>query len=120
METRLISKDGQSYLACIPGEICLQSERDALDLTAACGENDTDRLMLHASNLSDDFFDLKTRLAGDILLKFTNYRIRVAAVIPKERIGTGHFAEFVWETNRGNQFRVFETRELAERWLVGN
>jgi PadR family transcriptional regulator, regulatory protein AphA len=119
MNTKLIVKDEQSYLECIPGECRMESERDALDLVAICGENLTTRLMLHAENLSDDFYQLHTGLAGAILLKFVNYRIRVAAIIPLELINQGRFKDMVLETNRGNAFRVFQTREKAEQWLIG-
>ena len=91
---------------------------EILELVAACLENGTDRLLLHAQNLSGDFYRLRTGLAGDVLQKLANYHIRVAAVIPPDLIGQGRFREMVLEANRGNQFRVFPDRELAEEWLV--
>ena len=63
-----------------------------------------------ASAWTRHFFDLKTGLAGAALLKWSNYFLRVAVILPPERIGTGRFAEFVMETNRGNQFRVFSDK----------
>ena len=119
METQLISKDGKSYIECIPSGWRLESEREALDLVAVCVENGSDRLMLHAENLTENFYRLRTGLAGDILQKFVNYRIRVAAILPLELINQGHFWEMVLETNRGNQFRVFQSHGQAEQWLIG-
>jgi PadR family transcriptional regulator AphA len=95
----------------------IASEADALELIGFCGENDTDRLLVYAENLTADFYDLHTRLAGEILLKMSNYRIRLAAVIPTEKIGDGRFKEVVLETNRGGEFRVFNTRDEAIAWL---
>lgn len=118
MKTRLITKYPNTYLECLPGEV-LASEREALELVAACGENGTDRLMLHAGNLTEDFYRLRTGLAGEILQKFGNYRIRVAAVLTPELVNQGRFREMVLEANRGNEFRVFYNREAAERWLTG-
>ena len=118
MDTKLVEKNGRTYLECLPDEWQLASEQDALDLVAACGEYETERLLLHAASLPDTFYDLKTRLAGDAMLKFSNYRIRVAAIIPAERSSQGRFGEMVMETNRGNQFRVYPTREEAEQWLL--
>jgi PadR family transcriptional regulator, regulatory protein AphA len=120
METILVEKDGKSYLECRPTESILASERDALDLVAACAENSTNRILIQNDCLSGEFFDLKTGLAGTVLLKFVIYSIRVAAVITPERIGQGRFSEMVHETNRGSQFRVFESREAAEHWLIEN
>jgi PadR family transcriptional regulator, regulatory protein AphA len=102
---------------CLPNTGMLTDENSALDLVSICGEEGTDLLLLYHSNLHPDFFDLKTRLAGNVLLKLSNYRIHAAAVIPTELIGSGHFYEFVLETNRRNDFRVFPERDEAIRWL---
>jgi PadR family transcriptional regulator, regulatory protein AphA len=119
MEYQLITLNSQSYLECLPGKARLESEADALDLVAACGENGTNRLLLYAENLTDDFYRLQSGLAGLALLKFSNYRIRVAAVLTPELVNRGRFREMALETNRGNQFRIFYDRESAERWLLG-
>ena len=118
MNHRLITKYAQTYLECQPGETRLAGERQALELVAACLENGTDRLMLHAGNLTDDFYRLRTGVAGDILQKFSTYRIRVAAVLTPERVGQGRFYEMALEANRGSKFHVFYDREAAEGWLT--
>ena len=74
--------------------------------------------MLHAANLTDDFYRLKTGLAGDILQKFSTYRIRVAAVLTPELVSQSRFREMVLEANRGSQFHVFYKLEEAEKWLI--
>jgi hypothetical protein len=119
MNYRIIPHPTHPYLECLPGEARLSGEREALDLVAACGENGVRSLMLHAENLAEDFYRLQTGVAGAILLKFSNYRLRVAAVLTQELVNQGHFREMVLETNRGSQFRVFYDRESAEQWLTG-
>lgn len=111
--------NGKAYLDCPAGSVRIANERDALDLVALCGEHETENLLLNGECLDPAFFDLKTGLAGEVLLKLSNYRIRTAVILPQERIGNGRFAEFVLETNRGNQFRVYGQREVAEKWLTG-
>ncbi|MGE5370749.1 MAG: DUF4180 domain-containing protein [Solirubrobacterales bacterium] len=104
---------------CLPEpENQLVSTQYALDLVAACGEHDTQRLLIHAENLPPAFFDLKTKLAGEVLQKFVNYQIRAAAVVPPESLAKGRFREFALEANRGRQFRFFEKRQEAIDWLV--
>ena len=81
MEYIVVQKEGKKYIACTPGVTNqLVNEQAALDLVAACLENDTGRIMLQADNLTPEFFQLKTGLAGSILLKFANYCLKVAAV----------------------------------------
>jgi PadR family transcriptional regulator, regulatory protein AphA len=117
MNYQLITKGDIAYLECLPGYV-LESEREALDLVAACGENGTERLLLYAANLPDGFYRLHSGLAGCILQKFSTYRMRVAAVLTPELVNQGRFREMVLEANRGNQFRVFYSREAAEAWLA--
>ena len=119
MNYRVVHSGAQIYIQCNPGETCLANEQDAVDLVAACGENSAQRLMVFADNLSDDFYHLRTGIAGNILLKFAVYRIRVAAVLTPELVNQGRFREMVLEANRGNQFRVFYDASAAEEWLIG-
>ena len=119
MNYKVVNFGLQKYIQCIPGETSLANERDAVDLVAACGENGTHRLMVFAENLSADFYRLNSGVAGNILLKFSNYHIRVAAVLTPELVNQGRFREVVIETNRGNQFRVFYELTEAEKWLTG-
>lgn len=108
----------KKYIELISTSCPLSTENDAVDLVALCGENDTNLLMIHYAALSQDFFKLKTRVAGNILQKFINYNIKAAAVIPNEIIQKGRFREMAIETNKGNHFRMYESKEEAERWLL--
>ncbi len=119
MEWKCVVNNDKKYVECTYAANPLGSEQDALDLIALCGDNDTNLLMLHERALSEDFFKLKTKIAGAMLQKFSNYRMKVALVISKDITGKGKFKELTSEANRGNQFRVFSTREDAEVWLVG-
>ena len=91
---------------------------DALDLVAACAEEQTDRLLLDGAHLADEFFDLSTRLAGEVVQKFQNYRIRTAAVFVDDGSYSEPFTEFIREARTSNDFRTFTDREAAEEWLV--
>lgn len=119
MSVLLQESAGRTYLECPAGSLRIARERDALDLIAVCGEHGASDLLLDGSCLDPAFMDLKSGLAGVVLLKLTVYRIRTAVILPGESIGSGKFSEFVLETNRGNQFGVFENREDALKWLLG-
>lgn len=117
MEYQIISSQHKKFLECIPERGKISDEASTLELIGLCGGEDTDIALLYDSNFTDDFFDLKSGLAGKVLLKLSNYRIRVAAVIPSEKVGNGRFYEMVLETNRRNDFRVFSNREDALKWI---
>lgn len=119
MNYRLVEHPQNNFVEILPGDGRIESEADELDLVGACGEYRVQRLLLYAENLSEDFFHLRTGLAGEVLLKFSNYHIKFAAVLTPELVNQGRFQEMVLEANRSNnQFHVFYDREQAIEWLV--
>ena len=118
MNYELIHRGDLRYLDALPHGSQIQGEQDALDWVGACGETGTNLPMLHAGNLPEAFFDLSSGVAGAILLKFSNYRIQVAAVLTPGLVGQGKFYEMVLEANRGSDFRVFFDLEKAEAWFL--
>jgi PadR family transcriptional regulator, regulatory protein AphA len=117
MEYQIILQGNKKVLECLPNGGMISDEPSTLDLIALCGEEETDILLLYDSNFASEFYDLKKGLAGKVLLKLSNYRIKAAAVIPPEKIGNSRFYEMVIETNRRNDFRVFPNREEALKWV---
>lgn len=118
MKCKLIVINGVKYVEGPLQGLLISNEADALNLVSFCGENDTNKLLLHAANLHEDFFELKTGLAGAVLQKFVNYGIKTAAVIPPEISQQGRFREMALETNRGQHFRIFSEASAAEAWLI--
>lgn len=118
MNYQVIESNNHTYIACTSADTPISTEQDALDLIALCMEHNTALLLLHEEALSEDFFKLKTRVAGNMLQKFTNYRVKTATVISSQRANTGKFKELVQESNKGNQFAVFTSIADAEKWLL--
>ena len=120
MNYRLIENQTNSFIECMPDSAPISSAQDALDLVAGCGVYGVTRLLIPESCLNENFFNLKTGLLGEILLKFSNYRIKAAVVISSEHVGKGKFYEFALETNRGRDFRIFSDLQKSVDWLVQN
>jgi hypothetical protein len=118
LDHTLINKNGKTYVECLTEMGPIASEQDALDLVGLCLGYETNRLMLHAEHFSPAFFDLKTGLAGDVLLKFSNYRIKVVAIVTPAQVGNRRFAEMAMESNHSKAFGVFYARQQAEEWLL--
>ncbi|SHE14107.1 poly-beta-hydroxybutyrate-responsive repressor [Chlamydia abortus] len=110
--------ENKKYIELISTAEPLGTENDALDLIALCWEHGINALMIHYTALSEDFFKLKTKSAGNIIQKFINYGIKAAAIIPQETIQKGRFKKMAMETNKGNHFRLYESIEEAEKWLL--
>lgn len=105
------------FLDATGSEWKMTREDDALDLIAQCGEQGVERVLFGGTNLTDDFYNLHTGLAGILLQKLVVYHVKAAAVLPAERMHQGRFGEMIVETNRGRQFRAFTNREDAITWL---
>ena len=120
MNTRTLIAGKQVYVECVVDGGRLDGETAALELVAGCMEAGTNRLLVHGASLPAEFFDLKTGLAGAVLLKFSNYRIRCALLLTPEQVGTGRFYEMALEANRGDELHFAYNREEAEEWLIKN
>lgn len=118
MNYKIVENGTKKYIELISSPTPLSTEQDAVDLVALCREHDLDFLMLHGEALSEDFFNLRTGVAGRMMQKFINYGVKTAVVIPDTSVNKGRFKEMVTESNRSNQFGVFESREDAESWLI--
>jgi len=118
MNYAVISRGDKTYIKYTCSESPIRTEQDAMDLVAACIENDIKRVMIGSEALSDDFFRLSTGLAGGVLQKFANYRIKAVVVISDIEKIKGKFKELMAESNKGNSFRVFDNQVKAEEWLI--
>lgn len=56
----------------------IRSVEDVMDFWGDVLYNGSVGVIIPKSVLSDDFFELKTGLAGEILQKFTNYQLKLA------------------------------------------
>ncbi len=117
MNTKTVINGEQAYVECLADGEQLDSEAAALELVAACGEAGTGRLLVPGDCLPAEFFDLKTGLAGAVLLKLGNYGIRCALLLAQEQVGSGRFYEMALEANRGDALHIALERGEAEDWL---
>ena len=118
MNYQIRELENKQYIELISSTNLISTENDTLDLISLCWEHDSNLVIIHYEALSEDFFELKTKAAGNIMQKFINYGIKVAAIIPQEILQKGRFKEMALETNKGNHFRMYGSKEEAEKWLL--
>jgi len=83
-----------------------------------CIESGARALLLDRGALPPAFFDLSTRVAGDLVHRITLYGIPMAAVVPDVAAHSPSFQDFAREANRGAGFRFVPTAGEAEAWLT--
>ena len=99
----------------------LRTDRDAVDLIGKLFETHSNLVVLPTGRLSDDFFELKTGIAGDFIHIFTNYGLRVAIVgdISQHVAESEDLRDCVHKSNRGNQVWFLPTLVDLDERLAG-
>lgn len=112
---------GERAFVCADDGPLLGSERDAADLVGETLGADARLIVIPVRRLSAGFFELRTRLAGEMLQKFVNYRRRVAILgdISAQVEGSDALRDFVRESNRGQWVWFVPDLESLERKLAG-
>jgi len=92
-------------------EIVVNTSDDALQLLGDLYYSGFDAIVFHQKNLTPDFFDLKTGMAGEILQKFSNYRMRLFIVGDFNSVSSDSLNDFMRESNKGNQVNFVHSLE---------
>lgn len=88
--------------------------QSALDLVMTVKyETGAARIVIDKDLICEDFFILSTGVAGEILQKFINYRVKAAVYGDYSRYTSKPLRDFIYESNRGKDFFFVATREEA-------
>ncbi|MFI1933328.1 DUF4180 domain-containing protein [Streptomyces sp. NPDC020330] len=76
----VVEYHGVPVLVCDAGGVAIADAQDALDHLIGAAFACAEVVAVPSTRLDDRFFDLSTGLAGAILQKFANYRLRLVVV----------------------------------------
>lgn len=108
--------NGNTVAEVLPETVPVTSAEELLDFMADAGYNGSTAMIIHSQTLSSGFFDLRTGFAGEILQKFSNYRMRLAIVGDFTNIKSKALRDFIRESNtRGTINFVGSTEEAFAR-----
>ncbi|MFF4360472.1 DUF4180 domain-containing protein [Streptomyces sp. NPDC001604] len=95
---------GVRVLRCTPDGPLLDGEQAALDLIGDAMGYDAELVALPVERVADEFFRLRSGVAGAVMQKFVNYRVRLAVVgdLSRNLAGSSALRDFVHETNQGS------------------
>ncbi|WP_025682147.1 DUF4180 domain-containing protein [Paenibacillus maysiensis] len=121
MNIRNINENGTSIAYVTSSEKLITDVQSAIDLMATVRyEVDCNRIIINKSEVSEEFFDLKTRLAGEVLQKFINYQTKIAIIGDFSTYTSKSLKDFIYESNNGNDifFLPDETQaiEKLSKW----
>lgn len=86
---------------------------DALQLVADLSYQGFDKIIIHERNIIPAFFDLKTGIAGDVLQKFSNYRVRLVIVGGFSKYPGTSIRDFIYESNKGKLVNFLDSVDKA-------
>lgn len=97
----------------VPGSVFIETAEQGTDLLGTIYYSGFDKVVLHASCLTADFFNLKTGVAGEILQKFSTYRVRLVIVGNFSQYTSKSIRDFIYESNNGRQVNFLNSVEEA-------
>ncbi|GAB3274475.1 DUF4180 domain-containing protein [Larkinella harenae] len=108
--------NGQKTAEVISDTIVISSAEEGLDLLGNLYYQGFDNIVVYEKNITPTFFDLKTGIAGEILQKFSNYRVRMAIVGDFAPYQSKSMRDFIVESNRAGHINfVASLDEALER-----
>jgi hypothetical protein len=98
----------------------IKDVRTALDILISIKfEKGCDYIIIDKSFLCEEFFQLSTGLAGEILQKFINYQVKVAIIGDFSEYTSKSFKDFVYECNKGENIFFLQNEKEAKERLIG-
>ncbi len=97
----------------ISEEQFISTAEDGLDLLGNIYYQGFDKVIIREKNFSPGFFDLKTGIAGELLQKFSNYRVRLVIVGDFSKYPSKSLKDFIYESNQRTQVNFVPTLEEA-------
>ena len=117
MEVNIVTENGKDIAIINSNDLLITDVQSALDLMATVRyETNCDRIILDKSSICGDFFDLRTKLAGEILQKFVNYHMKIAIVGDFFMYNSKSLKDFIYESNKGKYvFFLSDEKQAIEK-----
>ncbi|KYG74533.1 uncharacterized protein DUF4180 [Roseivirga ehrenbergii] len=111
-----IHEVGEFQIAEVTSEgFVINDKEEGLDLLGNLYYHGFDHVILYKTNITPNFFDLKTGIAGEILQKFSNYRVKLAIIGDFATHQSKSLQNFIFESNKLGHINFSESLEEAIR-----
>lgn len=114
MKTELIEKNGNTIASLTSDEKIIKDVQSALDLAMSVQyDTGTSRIAIPKETVVDEFFILSTGVAGEILQKFINYKIKIAIYGDYSTYTSKPLKYLIYECNKGKDIFFVSSKEQA-------
>ncbi|ADL50016.1 DUF4180 domain-containing protein [Clostridium cellulovorans] len=117
MKINTIKENNVEIAVVNSSDILIKDVQSALDFIGTVGfETGCYHIVLNKSSICEDFFNLKTKLAGEILQKFVNYHVKIAIVGDFSVYTSNSLKDFIYESNKGRDiFFLPDEKQAIEK-----
>ncbi|MCB9262880.1 MAG: DUF4180 domain-containing protein [Flavobacteriales bacterium] len=105
MNFEIVHNNGENVAILHSANVEIRDAQDALEMLMNARYQECEVLQVQQHHLPESFFDLKTGLAGEILLKFSTYGGRLIVVGNFENITSKSLRDFIFESNKVGRIR---------------
>ncbi|MDF3822267.1 DUF4180 domain-containing protein [Leptospira sp. 96542] len=114
MNLRKIQKNNIELAIIDFDAVLITDDSSAVDFFATIQyESNCDRFVMRQSQFHPNFFDLKTGLAGRVLQKLVNYRMKLAIVGDFSIYPSKSLNDFIYEMNSGSDVCFINSEDGA-------
>ncbi|MFC2649300.1 DUF4180 domain-containing protein [Porphyromonas endodontalis] len=108
MEIKTHNIDNAKVAEIITDKVILRSTEDGLDLLGNLYYQGFDKIIIHEKNITPEFFDLRTKIAGEILQKFAQYQMPLIIVGDFSKYKSKSLNDFIFESNKSQQINFIK------------
>jgi hypothetical protein len=113
MEIKTHESSAMKIAEVVAEGIVVSSFEDSLELLANLYYQGFDKIVMMESHLVEDFFDLKSGFAGEMLQKFSTYKMKLAIVGDFSKYDSKSLSDFMSESNKGATVNFVDSLEIA-------
>lgn len=118
MQLELTEINGKHIAEVISDNIEINHVQDAIDLLGNCWYQGATGVIIHKKNITPDFFDLKTGIAGEVLQKFSNYKMKLAIIGDFTKYQSKSLSDFIYESNKTGRIYFVDSVARAREQLT--
>ncbi len=121
MKYKVLALNEKDNIVKIEDEsIVISDENSALDVFMSISyETGENKFIISKDNLVEDFFHLSNKIAGGILQKLMNYRMKLAIVGDFSNYESKALKDFIYECNHGKDIFFVANEAEALNMLSG-
>lgn len=112
------AKNNVQIAELVSDEVLIKTPGDGAQLIADLYYQGFDLIIIQAVQLAPSFFELKSGLAGEVLQKCSNWRIRLVITGDFTDVDSKSLRDFIFESNKGRQVNFLSStaEALARAW----